>query len=44
MEDLSSRTAQEVLDDHLEPGRKLGGEWASSAASRRISAATHRRT
>ena len=44
MEDLSSRTAQEVLDDHLNLAENWGARGASSVASRRTSAATHRRT
>jgi hypothetical protein len=44
MEDLSSRSAQDVLDDHLNLAENWGARWASSAASRRTSAATHRRT
>jgi hypothetical protein len=44
MEDLDSRTAQEVLDDHLNLAENWGARGASSAASRRTSAATHRRT
>jgi hypothetical protein len=44
MEDPGNRTAQEVLDDYLNLAENWGARWASSAASRRISAATHRRT
>jgi hypothetical protein len=43
MEDLSNRPAQEVLDDHLTLAENWGGEGASSAYSRRTSAATYRR-
>ena len=43
MEDLSTRPAQEVLDDHLTLAENWGGEGASSAYSRRTSAATYRR-
>jgi hypothetical protein len=44
MADLSARTAQQVLDDHLNLAENWGGEGASSGASRRTSAATYRRT
>jgi hypothetical protein len=43
MEDLSSRPAQEVLDDHLNLAENWGARGASSASSRRTSAATYRR-
>jgi hypothetical protein len=44
MEDLSSRPADEVLDDHLNVAEHWGGEGASSSASRKTSAATYQRT
>jgi len=44
MEDLSSPTAQEVLDDHLNLAENWGARGASSVASRRTSAATTQRT
>jgi hypothetical protein len=43
MEDLGTRAAQEVLDDHLNLAENWGGEGALSASSRRTSAATYRR-
>jgi hypothetical protein len=44
MENLSSRTAQEVLDDHLNLAKTGGPRGTSSISSRRIYAATHQRT
>jgi hypothetical protein len=44
MKDLSSRTAQEVLDDHLTLAENWGARGASSVASRKISATTTQRT
>jgi hypothetical protein len=43
MEDLSIRTSQEVLVDHLNLAENWGERWASSASSRRTSAATSQR-
>jgi hypothetical protein len=44
MEDLSNRTSQEVLDDHLNLAENWGPRGTSSASSRRTFAATSLRT
>ena len=43
MEDLSSRPAQEVLDDHLNLAENWGGEVGFERGLEEDSAATHRR-